>query len=270
MTWLNRKRIEEKYNVSDRGLMTASEIKEIFGIPTEITSTLFEPVEWHHTNVEGHYGGNPTYFYDSKEIEEALNDSVNEKHNVLMKALREYKDKKKFREVERYNGYFGYSNPDGSNALWFKGTAILIENEYGSRWWILPNGQKKREIEFISEEKFKRKKNKIEYDENGNRIENLIQNNIKSKKEKQRSEKEEYIPSNWAPHLIAFIMIKEVLKNKLKNKRRHGSNEISDLEIYDALDIVKKKYGLQTNGEEAEIIKEAKKQLRMFDAKTED
>jgi len=163
MTWYNRKRIEEKYNVSDRGLMTASEIKEEFGIPTEITTSLFEPTEWHHTNVEGNYGGNPTYFYDSKEIEEALNDPTNEKHNVLMKALGEYKDKKKFREIKRVNGYFGYSNPDGSNAIWFKGTAILVENGYGSRWWILPNGQRKREIEFISEEEFERKRNKFDY-----------------------------------------------------------------------------------------------------------
>jgi len=163
MTWYNRKRIEEKYNVSDRGLMTASEIKEEFGIPTEITTSLFEPVEWHHTNIEGNYGGNPTYFYDSEEIEEALNDPTNEKHNVLMKALGEYKDKKKFREIKRVNGYFGYSNPDGSWARWFKGTAILVENGYGSRWWILPNGQRKREIEFISEEEYERKRNKFDY-----------------------------------------------------------------------------------------------------------
>jgi len=163
MTWHNRERIEERYGISSRGLMTASEIKEEFRIPTEITVALFEPVEWHHTNVEGHYGGNPTYFYNTEEISEALNDPANEKHNILMKALEEYKDKKKFREIKRVNGYFGYSDYDGSNSLWFKGTAILVENGYSSRWWILPNGQRKREIEFITGEEFERKRNKFGY-----------------------------------------------------------------------------------------------------------
>jgi len=163
MSWYNRRRIEEKYDVSARGLMTASEIKEEFGIPTEITSSLFRPVEWHHTNVEGHYGGNSTYFYDSEEIEAALNDPADEKHNILMKKLEEYKDKKEFKEVKKVNGYFGYSDYDGSNALWFKGTAILVENGYGSRWWILPNGQRKREIKFITEKEFERKRNKFSY-----------------------------------------------------------------------------------------------------------
>jgi len=163
LTWYNRKRIEEKYNISDRGLMTASEIKDEFGIPIEVTSALFEPIEWHHTNIEGNYGGNPTYFYDSEEIEEALNDPGNEKHEALLKALAEYKDKKKFKEIKKVDGYFGYCNPDGSWARWFKGTAILVENGYGSRWWILPNGKRKREIEFITEKEFKRKRNKFDY-----------------------------------------------------------------------------------------------------------
>jgi len=163
LTWYNRKRIEEKYNVSDRGLMTASEIKGEFGIPTEVTTSLFRPVEWHHTNVEGRYGGNPTDFYDSEEIREALKNPTNERHKELIKALEEYKDKKRFKEIDRKEGYFGYSNPDGSKTLWFKGTAILVENGYGSRWWILPNGQRKREIEFITEEEFERKKNKFGY-----------------------------------------------------------------------------------------------------------
>jgi len=163
MTGYNRKRIEEKYSVSDRGLMTASEIKDELGIPTEITTSLFSPAEWHHTNVEGHYGGNPTDFYYADEIEEALNDPADEKHEALLKALAEYKDKKTFKEIKRVNGYFGYCNEDGSNAVWYHGTTTLVENGYGSRWWILPNGRKKREIEFISEEEFKRKRNKYEY-----------------------------------------------------------------------------------------------------------
>jgi len=163
LTWYNRKRIEEKYNVSDRGLMTASEIKEEFGIPIEVTASLFRPVEWHHTNVEGHYGGNPTDFYDSEEIKEVLNDPKNEKHEALLKAIAEDKEKRKFKEIYRKTGYFGYSDPDGSNSLWFKGTAVLVENGYGSRWWILPNGQRKREIEFISEKEFERKRNKFDY-----------------------------------------------------------------------------------------------------------
>jgi len=163
MSWYNRKRIEEKYDVSKRGLMTASEIKEEFGIPTAVTTSLFRPVEWHHTNVEGRYGGNPTYFYDSEEIEEALNDPKNEKHEALLKAIAEDKEKKKFKEIDRRTGFFGYSNPDGSNALWFEGTAILVENGYGSRWWILPNGQRKREIEFITGQEFERKRNKFGY-----------------------------------------------------------------------------------------------------------
>jgi len=143
--------------------MTASEIKEEFGIPTEVTISLFRPVEWHHTNVEGRYGGNPTDFYDSEEIKEALNDPKNEKHEALLKAIAEDKEKRKFKEIDKRTGYFGYSNPDGSNALWFKGTATLVENGYGSRWWILPNGQRKREIEFITGEEFERKKNKFGY-----------------------------------------------------------------------------------------------------------
>jgi len=163
MTWHNRERIEERYDISSRGLMTASEIKEEFSIPIEVTVSLFEPVEWHHTNVEGHYGGNPTYFYDSEEIEEALNDPANEKHDVLLKALEEYKDKKSFKVIKKVSGYFGFRDYDGSNAVWYHGTATLVENGYGSKWWILPNGYRKREIEFITEDEFKRKRNKHEY-----------------------------------------------------------------------------------------------------------
>ena len=158
MTWYNRKRIEEKYDVSSRGLMTASEIKDEFGIPTEVTTSLFRPVEWHHTNVEGRYGGNPTDFYDLEEIEDALNNPENEKHEALLKALAEYKDKKKFKVIKKVSGYFGFRDYDGSNAVWYHGTTTLIENGYGSRWWILPDGRKKRELKFISEEEFKRKR----------------------------------------------------------------------------------------------------------------
>jgi len=200
MSWYNRKRIEEKYDVSKRGLMTASEIKEEFGIPTEVTTSLFRPVEWHHTNVEGHYGGNPTDFYDSEEIKEALNDPKNEKHEALLKAIAEDKEKKKFKEIDRRTGFFGYSNPDGSNALWFKGTAILVENGYGSRWWILPNGQRKREIEFITEEEFDRKKNKFGY----------------PKEEQKEQDKDHEIEISQVAGLAVDKIFEEALKNKEK------------------------------------------------------
>jgi len=214
LTWYNRERIEEKYNVSERGLMTASEIKDEFGIPTEVTTSLFEPVEWHHTNVEGHYGGNPTDFYDSEEIREALEDPTNEKHKELIKALEEYKDRRKFKEIDRKEGYFGYSNPDGSNALWFKGTAILVENGYGSRWWILPNGQRKREIEFITEKEFERKKNKFGY-----------------LHEKQIEQEEQYKNHEIEITQKAYSIARELSENAHKN----GEDIVAKQQIHEIL-----------------------------------
>jgi len=214
MSWYNRKRIEEKYDISKRGLMTASEIKKEFGIPTEVTASLFRPVEWHHTNVEGHYGGNPTDFYDAEEIKEALNDPKNEKHEALLKAITEDKEKRKFKEIDRKSGYFGYSNPDGSNSLWFKGTAILVENGYGSRWWILPNGQRKREIEFITKEEFERKKNKFGYSN-----------------KKQTEQREEYKNHKIEISKKAYLIAKELFENAQKNEE----NTVPKQKIHEAL-----------------------------------
>jgi len=246
MSWYNRKRIEEKYDVSKRGLMTASEIKEEFGIPTEVTTSLFRPVEWHHTNIEGNYGGNPTYFYDSEEIEEALKDPANEKHNVLMKALDEYKDKKEFKEVKKVNGYFGYSDYDGSNSLWFKGTAILVENGYGSRWWILPNGQRKREIEFIIEKEFERKRNKFGY----------------PKEEQKEQDKDHEIEISQVADLASDKIFEEALKNKEKT--------ITIQELVEGLRKAKEEFKSRTNfsdTDEIRMIERSRRYLRKLGIK---
>jgi len=240
MSWYNKRRIEEKYGVSKRGLMTASEIKEEFGIPTEVTTSLFRPIEWHHTNIEGRYGGNPTDFYDSEEIKEALNDPKNEKHEALLKAIAEDKEKRKFKEIDRRTGFFGYSNPDSSNALWFKGTAILVENGYGSRWWILPNGQRKRKIEFITKEEFERKKNKFGY----------------SKEEQKEQNKDHEIEITQ----IAKLASKEIFE-ALKDKEKIVTKQ----EIFEALQKAKERIKPVTNFDgvdETRIIGKTIKYLR--------
>ena len=153
----NRKRIEDRYEVSARGLATATEISKEFHLPAKVIADFFTPTEWHHAQVYNAHRADamPVNFYDKEEIENALNDASNEKHDLLLKAIADYKKMQEHSQdiIEVYDGYFGYCAPDGSNALWFSGQAIKKANGF----WYLPNGQRKRNITKITEEQYKRK-----------------------------------------------------------------------------------------------------------------
>jgi hypothetical protein len=169
----NKKRIEEKYNVSERNLATASEISKKLKIPVKVIQKLFEPIEWHHSQVYSsyNYDGVPTDYYNLQEIENVLNKNYDNdyydkkdldvKHEQLKKELENYKQEQKKAHdiIKEIIGYFGYSNYDGSNSFWYKGKAIFKKNG----WWYLPDGKRKKEIIIIDEKQFERKRNKRVY-----------------------------------------------------------------------------------------------------------
>jgi hypothetical protein len=161
-------RIEEKYGTSERKVYPASEIGRMLNIPPSVIVKTFKPEEWHHTQVyhSHRFDAQPTDFYllpEIKAIAEKDNKSEywdEELASRFAKNIEEYKRQQETAHdiVEEYAGFFGYSAPDGSNALWFKGTATLRKNG----WWYLPNGQRKRKILTLTEAEYERKKNRYE------------------------------------------------------------------------------------------------------------
>jgi len=75
-------------NYEGKDLFLASEIKEILGIPITITTHLFEPASLVSIN-----GLESKKYYYKKEIEDALENQKNEKHDILIKMLKEYKNR---------------------------------------------------------------------------------------------------------------------------------------------------------------------------------
>lgn len=173
MTNENRRRIEERYQISERGLATASELSARFGIPSRVIAEVFKPQEWHHAQVYHSHRSDamPTDFYSIQEIADVVNrnynsdrygkDEIDDVYARLQEAISRYKSEQQRANdvVEKTFGYFGYSNRDGSNAHWYRGVAERRRNG----WWYLPDGKRKRQIRMIDESEFARKKNKQIY-----------------------------------------------------------------------------------------------------------
>lgn len=169
----NRQRIEERYQVSERGLATASELSAKFGIPAKVIAEIFEPQEWHHTQVYHSHRSDamPTDFYDTQQVADVVNknydsdyyskDEIDNMYARLQEAISRYKEEQQHANdvVEKINGYFGYCNYDGSDAHWYAGTAEFHHNG----WWYLPDGKRKKKIYILDKKEFERKKNKKIY-----------------------------------------------------------------------------------------------------------
>jgi len=81
-------------NYEGKDVFSASEIEEILGIPASITTYLFEPASWSVLNGIGAKRSKSKYYYE-RDIKDALENPKNEKHDILIKMLKEYKNKNK-------------------------------------------------------------------------------------------------------------------------------------------------------------------------------
>jgi len=82
-------------NYEGKDVFSASEIEEILGIPASIITYLFEPVSWSVLNEIGVKKKSKSKYYHERDIKDALENPKNEKHDILIKMLKEYKNKKR-------------------------------------------------------------------------------------------------------------------------------------------------------------------------------